>query len=156
MLGGDVKQSATITLLLMFYCHMAFSNELPATQKQCLKKIREEVSFILSGIETVNQQYEEQLRARKLANFTSGDYSTNAFLDKSIRKYRMDITGKVRSYPQQYKNMLMKENGKKHCIVNTIQNDAIGIIHAFEISWQQTIEKADKNRKFFQSIDNLK
>jgi len=157
MLPGESEVKRNVILLLVFvsYAQTLSAAPLSAAQIKCLAKIDEQVDFIIYGIERVNQQYEEIVKEKKLDEFKSGEYSADVFLDKSIRKYRLELTGEIKSYPQRYIAIQKKSAGNSRCIASQLQSDGVGIIHNFEVTWQKAIENANKNRKFFQSVESL-
>lgn len=144
-----------IVFLFMSINLPVVADELRPAEKACLKKINEEVSFVLSGIEAVNREFEDRVQRDKLAEFKAGEYSGNAFLDNSIRKYRMDITGKVKAWPVKYQSLASRRNETVPCTAQQLQHDAVGIIHDFEVNWDRVVQKAQQNQEFFQSIRHL-
>jgi len=136
-------------------CHLVIAADMAPSERACLQKINEEVDFVLSGIERVNKEFEQKLRDKKLADFKASEYSTQKFLDNSIRKYQRDITGELKAYPINYTLSASRSSAHKPCSVKKLQSESITIIHTYTISWERTIEKAAKNQHFFKSVEHL-
>lgn len=145
-----------ILIGLTIFQMSANASELDTAEKSCLEKIHEEVDFILSGIDLVNQEFEKKLKEKNLKGFKNSNYSTEVFLDNSIRKYKNDIIGELKSYPANYKAVASKIRVKKPCLAVELQKESVPIIHKFEVTWEQTIKKAEKNHQFFMSVEHLK
>lgn len=142
-------------LVLLCFGQLTCAETLSPAQKDCVASIKEQVKFIIAGIESINLQYEQLVRDKQLEQFKSGEYSGQVFLDNSIRKYRLELTGEVKSYPTRYLSAMAEPKKSNNCMADQLEKESIGIIHHFETRWQNTIDTASRNRKFFQSVENL-
>ena len=129
------------------------ARELSAREQQCLAAIEAEVAFITSRVELIHGEYEEKVQLTGLENYQSGDYSTITWLDNSIRKYRLSLVIDVRSYPQRYKKQV--QTGSQHCPAEQLKVQGIGMIHDFEKSWSQALEKAQQNADYFRRLEEM-
>lgn len=146
-----------LSMLLLCCTQPALAQDGKSPENKCLQQLRAESEFILSRINSLNQEYEDKLKQSGLADFASGKYSTVALMDNTIRKYHRDLVRKVKKYPFHYsaKAGHSKQAGSKQCRVDKLQTDAVGAIHDFELNWQQALQQAQKNANYFRQVDNL-
>ena len=74
MSGEIMKCSVILFLLLLSNTQCLLAASLSAEQRKCLAKIDEQVSFIISGIERVNQQYEKIVKGKNWIILNQADF----------------------------------------------------------------------------------
>lgn len=123
----------------------------------CLSQIRDEADFIISRINLIHRDYEQQVKHSAFGKFKSGEYSTTGLLDNTIRRYRQKLVKRLKDYPFRYRDTIKSSRhaAGKHCLAGMLHSESVGTIHEFELSWQKVLREAEKNAGFFQRIDGI-
>lgn len=149
----------TLLLVCVFLqALMVYAQGVSAKEAECLNKIHKESDFILSRINMINKDYETQVKQSQYGNFKSGDYFTNGLFDNTIRKCHRKLVRNYKKYPFRYQRQIHKSHHvsqNKGCLADQLHLDAMGKIHYFELSWQEAIERAEKNAIYFKQVDDI-
>lgn len=148
-----------LLVLLLFVTSLpVLAREMSGRQAQCYKRVRDEATFIVSRIDLIQHQYENQVKRSGLGKFKSGAYSTSKLLDNTIRKYHRKLVRKFKNYPIRYASQLRLGQHPKspHCLAAYLQDESVGTIHEFELSWQQALRQARKNARYFKQLDKMR
>lgn len=147
----------TLALLLVLATFHTQAREMSAQEAACLSQIREETDFIISRINLIHRNYEQQLKHSALGKFKSGDYSTIALLDNTIRKYHRRLVRRLKDYPFRYRDKIADahRSGRKRCLADRLRNESVGTIHKFELSWQKVLHAAEENAGYFQEMEDI-
>jgi hypothetical protein len=146
-----------LSVLLLLFAQHAFARGMSAQEAVCLSQIKDETDFIISRINMVHKGYEEKVKQSGLAQYKSGDYSTIALLDNTIRKYHRKLVRKYKKYPFRYQKKVTasSHSGSTHCLAEQVRVESVGSIHEFELSWQRAFEQAQKNASYFTQVGDI-
>lgn len=146
-----------LVVLLLLAALPAQARDMSSRETECYKQIKDEADFIVSRINLIHHDYENQVKQSALGRFKSGDYSTIKLLDNTIRKYHRKLVHKIKNYPFRYERRLRKERHHRHahCLAQDLRNESVGTIHEFELNWRKALRQARKNARYFKQLDNM-
>lgn len=146
-----------LAVLLGLLPTMVQAQEMTARESACYGRIKQEADFIVSRINLIHRDYENRLKHSGLGRFQSGSYSTRKLLDNTIRQYHRRLVHRIQNYPIRYTDRLRHRQHRKppRCLAGKLQNEAIGTIHQFELSWQKALRQARKNARYFSQLDGM-
>lgn len=142
-----------LAVLLVLVSLPTQAQELSPREAECLSQIKAEADFIVSRINLVHREYEDQVKHSGLGKFKSGGYSTVRLLDHTIRKYHRRLVHKIENYPFRYERGL--KSGHRYCLAQELSDESVGTIHEFELRWQKTLREARKNARYFKQLDEM-
>lgn len=151
-----MKQSLLV-LLLVAVSSSVLAQGMSVRQMACYKRIRDEADFIVSRINYIHREYEHKVKQTGLGRFKAGSYSTTKLLNNSIRKYHRKLVHKFRNYPIRYATRLRLGQHLKSspCLAGRLENESVGTIHEFELSWQKALSQARTNARYFKQLDEM-
>ena len=146
-----------LAVLLGLLATAALARDMTTRQAECYGRIKQEADFIVSRINLIHRDYESRLKRSAIGGFKSGQYSTTRLLDNTIRRYHRKLVRRLKNYPFRYEASLRGAQGSKHapCLARKLQNESVGTIHEFEVSWQRAFRKARDNARYFRQLDNM-
>ena len=146
-----------VSVFLVLIAQHAFARGMSAQESVCLSQIKDETDFVISRINMIHKEFEQQVKHSSLAKFKSGDYSTIGLLDNTIRKYHRKLVHQIKKYPFRYRAKIQASNrpASNRCLVEQVRIESVGRIHEFELSWQRAIEQAERNASYFKQVDDI-
>lgn len=147
-----------LALLLIMASWPVLAQDMSAREAKCYHRIKNEADFILSRINLIHREYENQVKHSGLARFKSGSYSTSQLLDNTIRKYHRRLVHQIRNYPIRYATRLRQGQHLQHptCLASSLQDESVGTIHEFELSWQKALRQARNNARYFKQLNGMR
>ncbi|MBI1422455.1 MAG: hypothetical protein GC149_03240 [Gammaproteobacteria bacterium] len=151
-------KTCMLALLLLLESSMALARGMTTREAECLSQIKDETDFVISRINLIHRDFEKQVKQSAIGDFKSGDYSTVGLLDNTIRKYHRKLVHRFKNYPFRYRAKInsSKSGRSRACLAEELRTESVGAIHDFELTWQETLRKAEKNVIYFQQLDELR
>lgn len=133
----------------------ALAKGMTAKQAECYSQIKQEAAFIVSRINLIQRDYEGRVKHSALGVFHSGGYSTRKLLDNTIRQYHRKLVHRIENYPIRYAARL-GQGRHATCQASNLQDESVGTIHKFELSWQKALSQARKNARYFSQLNKMR